>query len=106
MTPDELAGYIDLSLLRPDITISDIESLVKDAEKHPFASICIPPCHVRLAAKLLGESPVKVGTVIGFPFGYQSLDVKLGEACDAVEEGAPRLPILNCSSRLFSLLCG
>lgn len=98
MTSDELAGYIDLSLLRPDIRISDIEGLIRDAQKHPFASVCIPPCHIRLAAKLLGESPVKAGTVIGFPFGYQSMDVKLHEACDAVEEGADEIDmVMNIS---------
>lgn len=94
MTADELANHIDLSLLKPYAAIKDIESLILDAQKYPFASVCIPPCHVRLAAKSLGESPVKVGTVIGFPFGYQPMDSKLHEACDTVESGADEIDIV------------
>lgn len=94
MTADELANHIDLSLLKPDAAIKDIEALILDAQKYLFASVCIPPCHVRLAAKSLGESPVKVGTVIGFPFGYQPMDSKLHEACDAVKSGADEVDIV------------
>lgn len=98
MTVDELAGYIDLSLLRPDAGIKEIQGLIIDAQRYPFASVCIPPCHVRLAARMLGESPVKVGTVIGFPFGYQSTEAKIHEACDAVEAGAEEIDmVMNIS---------
>jgi deoxyribose-phosphate aldolase len=98
MTRDRLASHIDLSLLRPDATMREIEALVSDAQRYPFASICIPPCHVRLAARTLGESPVKVGTVVGFPFGYQSTDVKLQEAWDAVDAGAEEIDmVMNIS---------
>lgn len=98
MTVDELAGYIDLSLLRPDAETRDIEGLIMDAQKFSFASVCIPPCHVRLAARMLGESPVKVGTVIGFPLGYQSTEAKVHEGCDAVEAGAEEIDmVMNIS---------
>ncbi|MBI5748396.1 MAG: 2-deoxyribose-5-phosphate aldolase, partial [Nitrospinae bacterium] len=64
ITASELAGYIDLTLLKPQITAKDIEALVREAQKYPFASVCIPPCHVRKAAEILKGSHTKVGTVI------------------------------------------
>ena len=98
MTIDELSGYIDLSLLRPDATIREIEDLIRDAQRYPFAAVCIPPCHVRLAARMLGKSPVKVGTVVGFPFGYQSTDAKVREACNSVDAGAGEVDmVMNIS---------
>lgn len=98
MTADELANYIDLTLLKPDAGIREVEGLIKDAQKYPFASVCVPPCHVRLAVNLLGENSVKVGTVVGFPFGYQATTVKLLDACDAVEGGANEIDmVMNIS---------
>lgn len=98
MTIDELANHIDLSLLKPDATIKDMDALIMDAKKYPFASVCIPPCHVRLASMMLGDASVKVSTVIGFPFGYQSMDLKIHEACDAVEAGVDEVDmVMNIS---------
>lgn len=98
MTADELSGYIDLSLLRPDAGIRDMEGLIKDAQRYPFASVCIPPCHVRLAARLLKESPVKIGTVVAFPLGYQPMYAKVHEAHYAVEGGADEIDmVMNVS---------
>src|SRR3972149_4746976 len=99
MTSEQLAGYIDLTLLKPQITAKDIEALVRDAQKYPFASVCIPPCHVSLSAKMLKDSPIKVGTVIGFPLGYQTTSVKLYEASEAVESSAKEIDmVMNISA--------
>ena len=102
MTADELANFIDLSLLKPDATIKDMDALITDVQKYPFASVCIPPCHVRLAARMLEEAPVKVCTVIGFPFGYQSMDSKIHEAFDAVEAGAGEVDMVMSISMFKS----
>ena len=102
MTSEQLAGYIDLTLLKPQITAKDIEALVRDAQKYPFASVCIPPCHVSLSAKMLKDSPIKVGTVIGFPLGYQTTSVKLYEASEAVESGAKEIDMVMNISRFKS----
>src|SRR4030067_1535819 len=98
MTIDELSGYIDLSLLRPDATIREIEDLIREAQRYTFASVWTPPRHVGLAARMLGESPVKVGTVVGFPFGYQSTDAKVRDACNSIDAGAGEVDmVMNIS---------
>ncbi len=99
MTINELAGYIDLTLLKPQASAKDIEALIREAQKYPFASVCIPPCYVSLSAKMLKESSMKVGTVIGFPFGYQTTSVKVYEAREAVEAGAKEIDmVMNISA--------
>src|SRR3989304_6042275 len=99
MTSSELAGYIDLTLLKPQVTTKDIEAFIRDAQKYPFASVCIPPYHVRKAAEILKGSHTKVGTVIGFPLGYQTTSVKLYEAREAVESGAEEIDmVMNISA--------
>ncbi|MEK6590693.1 MAG: deoxyribose-phosphate aldolase [Nitrospinota bacterium] len=98
MTVNELAGSIDLTLLKPQATIKDVETLVYEAQKYPFASVCIPPCHVKLAAKMLKDSPTKIGTVIGFPLGYQTTSAKLHESLEAVDAGAGEIDmVINIS---------
>lgn len=102
MTSEQLAGYIDLTLLKPQATVKDIEAFIINAQKYPFASVCIPPCHVRKAAEILKGSHTKVGTVIGFPFGYQTTSVKLYEAREAVEAGADEIDMVMNISRFKS----
>ena len=99
MTSEQLAGYIDLTLLKPQIATKDIEVFIREAQKYPFASVCIPPYHVRKAAEILKGSHTKVGTVIGFPLGYQTTSVKLYEAREAVESGAEEIDmVMNISA--------
>ena len=99
ITANELAGYIDLTLLKPQASAKDIEALIREAQKYPFASVCIPPCYVSLSAKMLKGSSIKVGTVIGFPLGYQTTSVKLYEAREAVESGAEEIDmVMNISA--------
>lgn len=86
MTVEELAGYIDLTLLRPDVTRKDMERFLADARRFPFASVCIPPYYIDLACSL--SKDIRIGTVVGFPFGYQTKAVKLFEAAEAVRAGA------------------
>ena len=93
MTPDELASCIDLTLLNPAASCADIKKSIRDSLKYPFASLCIPPSYVRLAADTL-KGRRRIGTVVGFPFGYQSRPVKLYEAMDAVKSGADELDVV------------
>lgn len=86
MTLEELAGYIDLTLLKPTATRTDIERLIEGASCFPFASVCIPPCYVALA-RSMGKG-IRVGTVVGFPLGYQTTTAKLLEAAEATGAGA------------------
>ena len=103
MTSEQLAGYIDLTLLKPQATAKDIEALVRKAQKYSFASVCIPPCHVRKAAEMLKGSHTKVGTVVGFPLGYQVTSTKLYEAREAVEAGAEEIDMVMNISRFKSV---
>ena len=60
------AKYIDHTLLKPNATDADVEKLCEEAKEYGFASVCVNPCHVALARKLLEGTDVKVCTVIGF----------------------------------------
>lgn len=93
MTREQLAGRIDLTLLRPDAGKKEIEEFVKRALKYPFASVCVPPCHVGLAAGVL-KGAIKVCTVAGFPLGYSSPGVKLNEARSAHLAGASEIDVV------------
>lgn len=86
MTLKELVGYIDLTLLRPTTPRADIERLIAKASCFPFALVCIPPCYVALA-RSIGKG-IRVGTVVGFPLGYQTTTAKLLEAIEAAGAGA------------------
>ncbi|TPG67127.1 deoxyribose-phosphate aldolase [Hymenobacter nivis] len=94
-----LAPYLDHTLLRPDCTAAEIRQLCQEARDHGFASACVPPCYVALAAGLLEGSGVAVCTVIGFPLGYSTRLVKYREAEAALADGADELDmVLNVSA--------
>ncbi len=89
-----LARLIDHTALKPDTTESTIRELSEEARKYCFASVCINPCYVRLAAELLRGSPVAVCTVIGFPLGATSTPVKAREAELAIRDGATEVDMV------------
>ncbi len=97
LTPN-LAATLDHTLLRPDCTETQIIQLCQEARAHGFASACVPPCYVPVAARELSGSEVAVCTVIGFPLGYSSSRGKFREAEIALAEGATELDmVLNVS---------
>jgi deoxyribose-phosphate aldolase len=89
-----IAAMIDHTLLKPDVTPDQIAQLCYEARKYGFASVCVNPSHVRLCAELLKNSDVKVCTVIGFPLGATSPDVKAFEANDAIDDGAAEIDMV------------
>ncbi len=94
-----LAATLDHTLLRPDCTEAQILQLCQEAREHGFASACVPPYYVPVAARELSGSGVAVCTVIGFPLGYNSPRVKFREAEIALGEGATELDlVLNVSA--------
>ncbi|UOQ98876.1 deoxyribose-phosphate aldolase [Hymenobacter sp. 5317J-9] len=94
-----LAARIDHTLLRPDCTEAQILQLCEEAVAHGFASVCVPPCYVALAAVRLEGTTVPVCTVIGFPLGYASSSVKFKEAEVALYDGAHELDmVINISA--------
>lgn len=89
-----VAPLIDHTLLKPDATPDEIAQLCYEARKYGFASVCINPGHVKLAADLLEGSPVKVCTVIGFPLGASAPDVKVFETETALRDGATEIDMV------------
>jgi deoxyribose-phosphate aldolase len=94
----EINRMIDHTLLKPDASLAAIKKLCEEAREYKFASVCVNPCFVPVASKLLKGSIVKVCTVIGFPLGATLPDVKKFEASECVDAGAEEIDmVLNIS---------
>ena len=83
-----IARMIDHTLLKPEATRQQVEELCSEAKQYSFASVCINPGYVKLCAKLLRDTTVKVCTVIGFPLGATSTETKAFETERAIRDGA------------------
>ena len=83
-----VAGMIDHTLLKPEATPDEIKKLCMEAKDYSFASVCINPCYVSLCSELLRGTGVKVCTVIGFPLGSTTTEVKQYETEQSIKNGA------------------
>ncbi len=90
----EIASLIDHTLLKPEATRDDIRRVCGEARKYGFASVCINPYWVPVAAAELAGSPVKVCTVVGFPLGANSSAIKRAEAETAARAGAREIDMV------------
>jgi len=90
----ELARYIDHTLLKPDATKGQINTLLKEAKEYEFASVCVNPYWVPYCYEELKDTSVKVCTVIGFPLGATSTEAKVYETINAVQEGATEVDMV------------
>jgi deoxyribose-phosphate aldolase len=88
---------IDHTLLKP-ATNEQIITLCREASENDFASVCVNPVNVKLAAKELEGTDVKVCTVVGFPLGENTAEVKAFETKNAVENGATEIDMVICQS--------
>ncbi len=88
------AGLIDHTLLKPEASRDDIRKLCQEAVRFGFASVCINPWNVPLAAELVRGTKVKVCTVIGFPLGATLSQVKIHEAEEAIKLGAQEVDMV------------
>ena len=88
------ASLIDHTLLKPEATDEDIKRLCEEAARYRFASVCVNPTWVRVAACSLRGSGVPVCTVIGFPLGATLADVKAYEARRAILDGATEVDMV------------
>ncbi len=91
---EQLAAYIDHTLLRPEATRAEIEKLCREAVDYRFAAVCINPYWVRLAAQLVRGSSVAVASVAGFPLGATTPDTKAYEARRAIFDGAGEIDMV------------
>jgi deoxyribose-phosphate aldolase len=94
LTYEQVAGTIDHSLLRPELTLDEVVAGCELADRYLVASVCVRPADVELAARQLAGSPVAVGTVLGFPHGSSTTRVKVAEAEDALANGATELDMV------------
>lgn len=90
----KLNKTIDHTILNADATKEAVIKVIDEAKKYEFASVCLEPCWVSLAAERLKDSNVKVCTVIGFPLGANTKTVKAFEAKEAVENGADEVDMV------------
>ena len=88
------ASLIDHTLLKPEATDEDIKRLCEEAARYRFASVCVNPTWVRVAACSLRGSGIPVCTVIGFPLGATLADVKAYEARRAILDGATEVDMV------------
>jgi deoxyribose-phosphate aldolase len=86
--PLDMAKYIDHTMLKPEATAAEIDQLCREAEQFHFASVCINPTWVKRAAENLRGTAVPVCTVIGFPLGATTPEIKAMEARRALRDGA------------------
>ncbi len=92
------ASYIDHTLLKQDATGAQIKQLCSEAKQFQFASVCVQPHYVSLAANELKGTRVKVCTVIGFPLGSNSTAIKVAETTLAIQQGAQEIDmVINIS---------
>ncbi len=85
---EKIAKYIDHTLLKADAKADEVEKLCQEARDYDFKTVCINPVWVDYAVELLEGTDVGVTTVIGFPLGANTPEMKAAEAKQAVEKGA------------------
>ena len=91
---NNIASFIEHSFLKPTTTVADIDKLCTEAKQFGFAAVCVPPLFVKKAKEFTIGFPIKIATVIGFPFGYSAVEAKLAETILAIIDGADELDIV------------
>lgn len=90
----QVAKMIDHSLLRPELTLSEVGEGCELAARRDVASVCVKPCDVPFAATVLAGADVAVGTVVGFPHGSSTHRIKAAETAAALADGAREIDMV------------
>ena len=93
MNKQEILNKVDHTVLAQTTKWEDIKKICDDGIKYNTASVCIPPSYVEQAKKYVGEK-LKICTVIGFPNGYNTTNVKVYETLEAIEKGADEIDMV------------
>jgi deoxyribose-phosphate aldolase len=101
-TVAHVAKMIDHSLLRPELATDEIRRGCELAVRYHVASVCVRASDVQLAARLLADSDVLVGTVVGFPHGSSTTEIKSAETENAIAHGANEIDMVIHIGRLRS----
>ncbi len=89
-----LAQWIDSTILKPEATPEQIGALCSDAVRHQFAAVCVNPLYVRIAHRFLGDSAIRLCTVVGFPLGAVPTRTKVFETNQAIRQGAHEIDMV------------
>lgn len=89
-----LNKYIEHTLLKQDATKAEITKLLDEAIQYDFLGVCVNPCNVKYVKEYLKNSDVKVVTVIGFPLGQNTKEIKILETIDAIKNGADEIDMV------------
>jgi deoxyribose-phosphate aldolase len=89
-----LANFIEHTNLKPNATAEDIIALCNEAIENGFYGICVSPYYIQLAKKTIKKAPIKIISVIGFPFGYNTVSSKVEEAKKAINSGADEVDMV------------
>lgn len=90
----EINKYIEHTLLKQDATKDEIKRLLNEAIENKFLGVCVNPCNVKSAKEYLKNTEIKVVTVIGFPLGQSTTEIKILETMDAVKNGADEIDMV------------
>ena len=101
-TYEDVAKMIDHSLLKPTMTVEEMEEGIAVALKYDVGSVCILPYHLKRCAELLAGSDVRASTTIGFPHGANTTAVKVAEAKQALADGGEELDMVVNISKVLS----
>lgn len=94
ITPEEIAKMIDHTFLKANGTPADIEKLCAEAVEWGFGAVMVNPCNIERCVDLLAGTPVRIGTVAGFPLGQMSSSAKLFEIRDSIDRGAQEVDMV------------
>lgn len=90
----EILNMIDHTILKPEATKEMVKSLCGEAIEYEFVAVCVNPYYVKFCKELLKDSNVKVATVIGFPLGANTSEVKAFETKNAIDNGAEEIDMV------------
>ena len=99
---EDVALMVDHSLLRPQLTLAEVEAGLELAKRYAVAAATVRPCDVDLTVRSLAGTAVKTGTVVGFPHGSPTTETKLFETRDLIDRGASEIDVVIAISRLLS----
>ena len=92
--PQDIAKFIDHTLLKPEATPAEIEKLCKEAKEFHFASVCVNPPYASQCAQILRGTDVAVCVVVGFPLGAHTTETKVFETKQAISDGATEIDMV------------
>ena len=96
----DLNKYIEHTLLKQNATGEEVKNLLDEAVKYKFFGVCVNPCNVKFAKEYLKNTDVKIVTVIGFPLGQSTTEVKILETIDAIKNGADEIDMVINGGKL------